>query len=61
MEKNWQKAHGHTIKDFLRFLNNQTDRFILKGGTALAQCYKLPRFSEDIEVPQFVKQFLTIK
>ena len=50
MEQKWQKAHGQTIKDFLKFLNEKTDKFILKGDTALAQCYKLTRFSEDIDL-----------
>lgn len=46
----WQIKHGKVIKDFLSFLNDKTDRFILKGGTALKQCYKLDRFSEDIDL-----------
>ena len=50
MEQKWQKAHGQAIKDFLKFLNEKTDSFVLKGGTALARCYKLTRFSEDIDL-----------
>lgn len=46
----WRKAHGEVIDDFLRELNQQTDRYILKGGTALAKCYELDRFSEDIDL-----------
>lgn len=49
MEKlDWRKAHGKVIDDFLNELNRQTDKYILKGGTALAKCYALDRFSEDI-------------
>ena len=47
---NWQKKHGEVIKDFLGHLNNQTNQYVLKGGTALAQCYGLDRFSEDIDL-----------
>jgi len=46
----WQKAHDQTIVDFLKYINSVSDNFILKGGTALAQCYKLDRFSEDINL-----------
>jgi predicted nucleotidyltransferase component of viral defense system len=42
--------HSKIIDDFLLFLNQNTDRFILKGGTALAKCYGLDRFSEDIDL-----------
>ena len=45
-----QQKHGEIIGSFLAYLNANTDSFILKGGTALAQCYDLPRFSEDIDL-----------
>lgn len=35
---------------YLLLLNKRTDQFILKGGTALARCYGLDRFSEDIDL-----------
>lgn len=41
---------GSVISNFLRFLNAGTDMFVLKGGTALAKCYNLDRFSEDIDL-----------
>ena len=50
MEVNWRDLHGKVIKEFLSYINEQTESFILKGGTALAQCYSLNRFSEDIEL-----------
>ena len=50
MQRNWQVRHGKVIVNFLRYLNEQTNKFILKGGTALAQCYNLTRFSEDIDL-----------
>lgn len=40
-----------TIKAALDALNNRPNNpFILKGGTALALCYGLDRFSEDIDL-----------
>lgn len=50
MEANWRDLHGKVIKEFLSYINEQTESFILKGGTALAQCYNLNRFSEDIDL-----------
>jgi hypothetical protein len=46
----WRLTHESVIVDFLRFLNQKTNSYILKGGTALAQCYGLDRFSEDIDL-----------
>jgi len=46
----WQKDHGKVINSFLSYLNENTDNFILKGGTALSTCYDLDRFSEDIDL-----------
>ena len=45
-----QAWHKDVIKDFLESLNNSTDKYILKGGTALMLCYGLNRFSEDIDL-----------
>lgn len=50
MDANWRELHGTVINKFLTHLNNKTDSFILKGGTALSQCYNLNRFSEDIDL-----------
>ena len=49
MEK-WQKSHEDVIDSFLTYLNEKSDRFILKGGTALYKFYKLDRYSEDIDL-----------
>lgn len=46
----WTKKHGYVISEFLRFLCESTNSYILKGGTALMQCYNLDRFSEDIDL-----------
>lgn len=46
----WQIPHRKTINEFLEYLNNVTDKFILKDGTALLTCYNLDRFSEDIDL-----------
>ena len=46
--KNWRNRHGEIIVSFIKYLNEKTSDFILKGGTALYLCYALDRFSEDI-------------
>ena len=56
---NWEKQHKEVIQDFLRYINKQTDCFILKGGTALILCYHLPRFSEDIDLDAEKENILT--
>ena len=44
------KQHEYVMKIFLQQLNDRTDKYVLKGGTALAQCYGLDRLSEDIDL-----------
>ncbi len=46
----WQQDHRNVIHNFLSEMNKQSDSFILKGGTALMECYHLNRFSEDIDL-----------
>lgn len=46
----WQQDHKLVIHDFLTAMNRKTDAFILKGGTALMECYHLDRFSEAIDL-----------
>ena len=46
----WRPEHSKTIYAFLDYLNQNSNDFILKGGTALLTCYKLDRFSEDIDL-----------
>lgn len=41
------------MRNFIYFMNKVTDDFILKGGTSLLLCYKLDRFSEDIDLNGF--------
>jgi len=48
--KNWQEDHKRVMTSFLKILNQESDKFILKGGTALSMCYRLDRFSEDIDL-----------
>lgn len=50
MKMDWRSLHGEAISSFLTYLNSMTTSFVLKGGTALAQCYGLGRFSEDIDL-----------
>ncbi len=45
-----QSRHKEIMQDFLQELNQETNSFILKGGTALLFCYGLDRFSEDIDL-----------
>jgi len=46
----WRNEHGEAISSFIEFLNENSDDYILKGGTALSLCYGLNRFSEDIDL-----------
>lgn len=43
-----REKHGQVINALLKYINKKTSDFVLKGGTALRQCYGLGRFSEDI-------------
>lgn len=46
-----RRAHGEAVRAVLRGINSASDNpFILKGGTALMECYGLDRFCEDIDV-----------
>lgn len=47
---NWREEHFKVINKFLIYLNEKTEDFVLKGGTALLICYNLDRFSEDIDL-----------
>ena len=46
----WQQDHKEVIHQFLKQMNTVSSSFILKGGTALMECYGLDRFSEDIDI-----------
>jgi len=46
----WQIEHGRVIRECVNYINSASKGFILKGGTALALCYCLDRFSEDIDL-----------
>ena len=48
--KKWMFKHDEVIVLFLHKLNSISNDFILKGGTALKQCYALDRFSEYIDL-----------
>lgn len=41
------------MKSLLQYINKMSDRFVLKGGTALMLGYGLDRFSEDIDLDGF--------
>jgi predicted nucleotidyltransferase component of viral defense system len=48
--KEEQQIYMKLVKNFLQFLNNCSDAFVFKGGTALILCYGLDRFSEDVDL-----------
>lgn len=50
MNDDWHKKHKEVMNDFLKFLNHRSQDFVLKGGTALMECYNLDRMSEDIDL-----------
>lgn len=45
-----EQDHKHVIRQFLKQMNAFSSSFILKGGTALVECYGLDRFSENIDL-----------
>jgi predicted nucleotidyltransferase component of viral defense system len=45
----WRERHGQVMAAFLKYLNGNGG-YVLKGGTALSFCYRLDRFSEDIDL-----------
>jgi predicted nucleotidyltransferase component of viral defense system len=45
-----REMHKKVMMEFLTFLNSETHQYILKGETSLLFCYKLDRFSEDIDL-----------
>ncbi len=46
----WKPKHKEIIDDFLQYLNRKNRDYVLKGGTALMECYGLNRMSEDIDL-----------
>ena len=52
-------AHEKVINALLVELNKSTGDYVLKGGTALMECYGLNRFSEDIDLDSNNHEFIT--
>lgn len=50
MSNDWRTKHREVIDSVLSIINSDSDRYVLKGGTALMTCYELDRFSEDIDM-----------
>ena len=48
--KDWKKRHREVLTSFVKYLNAETGSFALKGGTALYLCYRLDRFSVDVDL-----------
>lgn len=55
----WRQLHLTIIKDFISFLNSKSNKYVLKGGTALMLLYNLDRFSEDIDLDSTDPKFFT--
>lgn len=53
----WAK-HDAMIRKYLAFINTKSDKFVLKGGSALHVCYNSPRISDDIDFDGFDEKFL---
>lgn len=54
----WRVKHSEVIQEFLNELNQDSDAFVLKGGTSLKQCYGLDRFSEDIDLDSTARNII---
>lgn len=50
LKESWKHKHKIVIDEVLQCINQHTDNYILKGETALMECYGLDRFSEDIDL-----------
>lgn len=57
---NWQEKHGEVLTEFVGYLNNVSDDFVLKGGTAIHLCYGLDRFSEDVDLDGMRKGLIDV-
>lgn len=53
----WRELHYDIMRSFVSYINTESDNFILKGGTSLLLCYKLDRFSEDLDFDGFKSNF----
>jgi len=58
--RDWRVQHGEVIAAFVKYLNEKSGNFILKGGAALYLCYDLDRFSEDIDLDGKEKGLTTL-
>jgi hypothetical protein len=57
--KDWRVAHRRVESEFLKYIGASSP-LVLKGGTALMMCYKLNRFSEDLDFDSLKKGFSTV-
>ena len=69
LTKNKQKEHLKVIEQFLKYLNEKSNEYILKGGSALKFCYGNSRMTQDIDldsinhetikkiIPEFCKKY----
>lgn len=47
--EDWQKPHEQIISQFLHTLNKCSGAYVLKGGTASKQCYKV--YLDQMQAP----------
>lgn len=69
LTKDEQKEHLKVIEQFLKYLNEKSNEYILKGGSALKFCYGNSRMTQDIDldsinhetikkiIPEFCKKY----
>ena len=69
LTKDEQKEHLKVIEQFLKYLNEKSNQYILKGGSALKFCYGNSRMTQDIDldsinhetikkiIPEFCKKY----
>lgn len=48
-----QREHLAVMHAFLEYLNSRTDKYVLKGSSALTLCHDIDRFHESIELDGF--------
>lgn len=55
-----KKSYYDMMSAFMSYINTKSDKFVLKGSTALLMCYNLDRFSEDLDFDGFDDNFFSV-
>lgn len=53
-----ERIHAELAEQFISFMNDRTDTFILNGSMALKACYGLDHFCRDIKLSGFLESFM---